>query len=220
MKNSLPSTLHGKPLTGRSRQEQDGMTLVEILVGMGLMLFITAAVIALQSLISQSEDFTVRTIFTTENANTATQEMIADIRAARPADNGAYPLVEAADQQVILYANTDTDTDTERVRFFLYGTELMKGIIDPAGFPVTYPASEEVVTTVAENIRNASEPMFYYYNQNWPSDTSGNPLSTPADLDQVKLIRVFVRVNADPSEPQSEFVLESSAQIRSLKENL
>lgn len=201
-------------------QKQAGMTLVEIMVGMGILAFLTAAVIALQTLIAQSEEFSVKTVFTTENANTAVQSMIAQLRTARPSEAGAYPLEEATDQQIIFYSNADTDTDVERVRYFLQGTDLVKGVIDPEGFPVTYPADNEATRIIAEFIQNAGDPLFFYYNQDWPTDTTNNPLPTPADLSQVKLVRVFVRVNADPSEPEGELTLESSAQIRSLKENL
>lgn len=196
------------------------MTLVEILVGMGLLMFLTAAVIALQTLIARSEEFSVRTVFTTENANTALQEMIAELRSARPAETGAFPLVEGSQQQIIFYANADSDPDIERIRYWLDGDKILKGTIEPLGFPISYPQDQEVTRIVAEYVRNASEPVFTYYNQDWPTDTTNNPLPTPADLSQVKLVRVLVRVNADPSEPQSELILESSAQIRSLKENL
>lgn len=199
---------------------QKGMSLVEVLIGMGLLVFLTAAVIALQVVLAQSEEFSIRTVFTTENANTAIQSIITEVRTARPADTGAFPLEEATDQQIIFYSNVDDDGAVERVRYFLQGTELVKGTINPEGFPVTYPSANEVIKTVAEYIQNDTDPLFTYFNEDWPTDTINNPLPTPADLSQVKLIKVSVRVNADPSQPQSEVYLESSAQIRSLKTNL
>lgn len=196
------------------------MTLVEILVGMGLLMFLTAAVIALQSLISRSEEFSVRTVLTTENANAAVQSLITELRSARMAETGAYPIVEANPQQVIFYANADADPQVERIRYTLSDQTLIKGTIDPQGFPVTYPVDQEIQKPVAQYIVSEGDPIFFYYNEDWPTDTTNNPLPTPADLSQVKLVRVVIRVNADPQEPQSELTLESSAQIRSLKENL
>ncbi|MCH7951949.1 type II secretion system protein [Patescibacteria group bacterium] len=195
-------------------------TLIELLLGMGIFVALVAGVIAIQAFLAQSEAFSLSSVLTTENANAALQTAMAELRSARQSENGSFPLEEATDQQITFYSNADNDEDIERVRYFLDGTELKKGTIDPVGFPATYPSASEVVKIVAEHIQNGTDPVFYYYNEDWPTDTTNNPLSTPAPLSQVTLVKISVRVNADPDRPEGELTLEPFVQIRSLKTNL
>ena len=114
----------------------------------------------------------------------------------------------------------DFDGQAEKVRYFLSGSDFSKGVIEPSGFPVSYPEAQEKVKVLSENVRNGNIPLFYYYNSDWPSDTSGNPLSTPASPSDVKLIKIFIRLNTSPGKPDKDYLLESNSQIRMLKENL
>ena len=71
-------------------------------------------------------------------------------------------------------------------------------------------------STVAEFIQNNSDPIFTYYNHDWPADQENNPLSYPAPLEQVSLVKIFIRSNTDPSNPEKDFTLEPAVKIRSL----
>src|SRR3990167_3437860 len=95
---------------------------------------------------------------------------------SRAGDNGSYPLEIAGDWEIIFYSDIDYDGNAERVRYFLADSTLTKGIIEPTGFPITSPAGNEFVKIISENVRNGIEPVFYYYNSNWPLDKVNNPL--------------------------------------------
>ena len=97
---------------------------------------------------------------------------------------------------------------------------MSKGIIEPVGFPVSYPPANEKIVEIANNVRNQTLPIFYYYNGDWPQDTVNNPLLPPARVSNTKLIRVYLRLNSEENEPNRDFILESYTQIRMLKENL
>lgn len=148
------------------------------------------------------------------------ETMVKEIREARYADNGAYPLELANDQEFIFYSDIDQDNATERVRYFLFNTNFIKGIINPSETePINYNGPE-ILATLSENVRNDVGPIFYYYNGDWPADTLNNPLPAPARLIETKLMRVYLKVNILPSRPPDDFELESSVQIRNLKTNL
>lgn len=197
-----------------------GFTLVELLVGMAIFALLAIVAISFQKLLIQSESFSVQSVFTLQNANAGLRTLITELRSASVADNGAFPLEEALDQQITFYANTDADTDTERVRYFLDGTEFKKSTTEPEGFPVTYPQQNEVVKIIAEFVSNGSDPIFTYYNQDWPSDQINNPLTTPPQLDEVTLVKISLRVNSTPDVAESELILEPAVQIRSLNAHL
>jgi type II secretory pathway pseudopilin PulG len=149
------------------------------------------------------------------------ETMVREIREAKYGDDGSYPLVEAGDFQFIFYGDIDKDTATERVRYFLQGTNLKKGIVEPSGDPPEYILSNETISILSQYVRNGAAPViFTYYNGDWPGDTQHNPLPTLTRLSDTKLMHVYLKINVDPNRPPDDFELESDAQIRNLKVNL
>lgn len=168
-----------------------------------------------------------QTIKFTQEQNTAIKEaqkgiktMVKEIREARTGDNGAYALVKADDQEFIFYSDIDQDNDIERVRYFLNGTDFIKGVIEPSGNPITYIEQNEATSTLSQYVQNGGDPIFYYYNGDWPGDIINNPLPTPSRLVDTKLMRVYLKINITPDRSPTYFELESSTQIRNLKTNL
>lgn len=198
----------------------DGFTFLEVVIGLGIVMAILGAVVGIQIMVRNSYEFTFNTSITVEHANTVSGQMVRIIRNARAADNGAYTLDTVGDQELILYSNIDNDPQTERVRYFLDGTELKRGVIEPTGFPVDYPTGNEVVKILGEHIQNGSDPIFFYYNSDWPTDTVNNPLGTSGRLSDTRFIQISVKVNANPDRTESDFVLAPFAQLRNLKDNL
>jgi prepilin-type N-terminal cleavage/methylation domain-containing protein len=196
-----------------------GFTLIELLFGMTIFSFLLIGTVSLQQLLFQSENFGVNSAFTIENAQSSLQEIVRELRNSRQGADGWYPIKLADSQEIIFHSNADKDDDIERIRYFLDGTDLKKGVTQPTGAPPTY-LSEESVATVAQFVQNGTDPIFYYYNEDWPADQVNNPLSTPAVLLDVKLVKIEVSINADPDNPQSEYTLEPFVQIRMLKDNL
>ena len=147
--------------------------------------------------------------------------MVKEIREAKTGDDGSYPLVQAGDLQFIFYSDIDGDAATERVRYFLDGSNLKKGVVKSSGDPPLYDVSTETISVLSQYVRNvASEPIFTYYNGDWPADTTHNPLPTLTRLSDTKLMHVYLKINVDPNRPPDNFELESDSQIRNLKTNL
>lgn len=149
------------------------------------------------------------------------ETMVKEIREAKYGDDGSYPIQEAGDFQFIFYSDIDKDLATERVRYFLEGTDFKKGVVKPTGDPPQYILTNETITILSTNVRNAVPgPIFTYYNGDWSNDTVNNPLPTLTRLTETKLMHVYLKVNVNPNRPPDDFELESDAQIRNLKTNL
>jgi hypothetical protein len=146
--------------------------------------------------------------------------MIREIRKARSGDDGSWPLVQTTDNTFIFYADVNGDNRTERIRYFLSGTEIRRGVIEPTQVPVTYPAANEIVSTVMTSVEATSSPLFRYYNGNWPADTINNPLPSASRLLQTRFVKVHVRVNTSSNFAAGGFELSSGVSIRSMKTNL
>lgn len=90
--------------------------------------------------------------------------------------------------------------------------QLKKGVIQPAGDPVTYPAGQEQVGIVSEYVRNAP-PIFTYYDENGDQITSD-----PAILRDTKMMKLFMVINVNPERAPGDYELEQYVNLRNLKE--
>jgi len=203
----------------RKKAKNSGFTLIEILVTVAITAIIAGSIITLIYISYRSRFVTFQNLINVDDANRNISTMIRELRNVRAGENGAYPLEKALDQEIVFYSDIDYDGQSERVRYTLNQDQLIKGVIEPTGFPPSYPVSNEKVKVVSENVKNSSEPIFYYYNGDWPGDTTNNPLPQPVRLSETKLMRVFLRLNTT-NDPESDFILESFVQLRTLKQNL
>jgi len=200
--------------------KQTGYTLIEIVMALGIVAFVVMAVIGIQLIVKESQSFSLNTLLTVDHGNGVVTQIARTLRNGRSADNGAFVLETLNDQEVIFYGNSDDDPQTERIHYFLEGASLKRGVIEPTGFPIEYPAGNEKVQVLTEYVVNGDVPIFYYYNGDYPADQTNNPLAPDLRLSQTRFVRIVVTVNADPDNPQGTYQLESFAQIRNLKTNL
>jgi hypothetical protein len=106
------------------------------------------------------------------------------------------------------------------VHYFLEGNTLKQGVSEPiAGTPITYPAGDDTVTTLATSVINAAnQPVFSYYNKDYPGDTVNNPLETPLAVEEARLIKVHLLMNIDPLKAPDNINIESFAELRNLND--
>lgn len=204
-------------------KQHNGFTIIEVMVTISVVsiIFVLAANFILDSMksqryLSEQNDAIVE-------SRKAVAKMTSELREAISADTGAYPLAELDDQEIIFYSDVDKDTYTERVRYFLDGTQLKRGMTEPTTDAVTlaisYDTTAESVTTLAYYVENDTDPLFYYYNEDYPSDTAANPLTTPANPSVTRMVKIHVETNVDPNRIPDTRDLDSYIQLRNLKEN-
>ena len=138
----------------------------------------------------------------------------------RSGQNGAYAFVYGDDNDVSFYSDINYDGQSELVRYYLDGNTLYKSVIEPTGTPATYPPENAVTTPLTENVKNNGSPIFLYLNGDWPSDTTNNPMPTPANLADVRLIRISLVVNSNDRVGANGFSLSTDVNLRMLKDNL
>lgn len=145
--------------------------------------------------------------------------MANEIRSASPSSLGSYPLESLGTSTLTFYSDLDGNGVKERVRYFLSGTLLKKGVVTPTGSPLAYNLCAEVVTTVVRDVRNASStPLFEYYNTTYDGTTPA--LTMPVLTSMVRLIKVSVIVDTDPSRPLRAKTVTTQITLRNLKDNL
>lgn len=209
-----------KTHTSKTTQSTTGFTLVEVIVAVFLFSSIVALIAGFSVYFFRNYSFSFEEQQVIGESQTALTRMIREIRKARPGDDGSWPLLQTDDSSFTFFADVNGDDKTDRVRYFLSGTEIRRGVIAPTAVPVTYPVLNEVVTTVLTNVEATSTALFRYYNGNWPADTVNNPLTASQRILNTRYVQVSVRINPTPNFAANAFQLNSGVTIRSMKDNL
>jgi len=203
------------------RKNAKGMTLVELMVAISIMLIGMEGFTLLFLKSWNSNKFILEEGIASANASHAVGKLIKQLRSVKQADNGDFPVESANDFDLKTYIDIDHDGVTERVHYFLDLTtdELQIGVTNPIGStPVSYPTSDDTVSVLTKYVANTdASPLFSYYNKNYPGDTVNNPIATPADVSAIRLIKVHVLVNIDPVHAPNNVNIESFVDLRNLK---
>lgn len=149
----------------------------------------------------------------------AVQNFVDDIRRAEESSLGSYAISKTDDYEIIFYANIDDDHSKERLRYWLENGTFKKGITNPSGNPLSYPTVDEIVVELAHSVVNPEKnvPIFQYFDQ----DYSGTQVSLaqPVSVVEVRVIKIQLELEKDPTETPVPLHVEGLGQIRNLKMN-
>lgn len=146
------------------------------------------------------------------------RRMTAELRAAMQSDTGTYALATTASSTITFYVDADSDGLHERIRYFKQGNELKKGTLKPSGSPLAYTGAE-TIRTVVHNLSATTTPVFVYYGSTYPSISTA-PLTEPVVTSSVRLVRITIAVDDNPTAPVDPIVSTTQVSIRTLKDNL
>ncbi|OIO16603.1 hypothetical protein COV56_01595 [Candidatus Kuenenbacteria bacterium CG11_big_fil_rev_8_21_14_0_20_37_9] len=191
---------------------QKGITILEII--MAIFVFIIASFVVSAFIIQnfKVQNFTLEQSSAIDEARRGVETMIKELREALPGDTGAYPIELADDQELIFYADYDRDQAIEKVHYWLNGSDFKKNVIEASGNPLAYSGAGETVI-ISKYVRNNETAVFTYRDSNY------SELATPADLNSVKLVHVYLKINVFENRAPMDFELESDSTLRNLKEN-
>lgn len=195
------------------------MSLVEVIMAIGIFVIGIAGFTALFASSWRSNSFVLEEGEASFKASRAVNSIIKDLRKVRQADNGAYPVQSGDGFNLTVFIDIDNDGVTERVHYFLdQANDLIKrGVTEPSVSPATYPSGDQTVTTVMDYVINSdAQPIFYYYNKNYPGDLANNPLATPVSVGEVRLVKVHLMVNINPLKAPDNINIESFAELRNI----
>ena len=192
------------------QRQNRGFTLIEALITIAIFVLALGATIGLILGLYRAHDYTFQQALAISEAKQGVETMVKEIREARAGDDGSYIIESAEDYEFIFFSDIDKDGDTEKIRYFIDGTDFKKAVTEPVGGEY---GDEENIFILSKYVRN-SPPIFRYYNGNLEE------LPAPARLSETKLMEVYLVVNVDPNRPPIDFVLENFVQLRNLKTNL
>lgn len=202
-------------------QLKSGFTVIELSVVGFLIVILGFGILGLQKILADSQLIGFVNYLNVDEANYTVSQMAREMRTMRAGQNGSFTLVECLDNEISFYSDIDFDGESELVRYYLEGTTLKKSVIEPTGFPAVYPPETATTKILTENVQNTITPLFMYFNSDWPKDTANNPLPTPTNLAEVRMIRITLDINVNPENAQhSIYSLSTNVTLRMLKDNL
>lgn len=193
---------------------ETGFTLIEVLVSAAILVILASGFVGLQYILSQNQVSAWRNFQSIESANQAVSVVSKELRNAQSSELGSYPLNTANDQSIIFYSDYDFDGVVERVRYTLTGTKLDRGIVEPTGSPYTYNIGSEKVKTITDIVRNGTSPLFYYYNADWPTDTTNNPLTAANRISDTRQVKIILVTNPNANDSAHNYTMESEIKVR------
>jgi prepilin-type N-terminal cleavage/methylation domain-containing protein len=199
---------------------RQGFTVIEILTVIGILSIVLSGIAAFMIYAFQSYSFSFAEYGAVELARSSVTRINRDIREIRTGETGGWPIINASDNSFSFYSDVTNDGKADRVRYFLDGTSLKRGVIEASGSPLSYPAASEKISYAATGVYNGTNPVFRYYNGNWPSDTANNPLPAALRITATRYVTVYLNIKTNPSSTTGAFELTTGIQIRSMKDNL
>ena len=201
-------------------KKQSGFTLVEtlftIFIFTILMLGITLMMRDIFSVGRQ--EFGILT--NVDQARRVADTFVKEIRNGAYGANGAYPINQATDNQIIFFSTAPNNNGTiSKIRYYLSGNTLYKGITNAAGSPLSYNGQPEVITTLSNEMSMGSNPLFYYYDGNY--NGNGNSLNQPVNINVIKFVKINLIVLKELTKDSGNtFTVSAGGSIRNLKNNL
>ena len=203
----------------RKKYNQSGFTLVETI----MTIFIFSIIMLGTSLMLKDIFANARQQYSasdsTDQARRVANDFIKEIRNANYGANGAYPVNQATDTQIIFFSTAPKGDGTiSKVRYYIINNTLFKGITNPTGIPVSYNG-QEIITTLLSKMSLGANPLFYYYDGSY--NGNGSSLTSPINLNQVKYIKINLTVLKQLiSTSNTTFTVLAGGSIRNLKNNL
>ena len=198
-----------------------GVSLLELIFVIGIFSFLTLAAGSFFIRTFQFDRIIGDQLFGQKEGRRIISEIVNVVRTAETSSVGGYPIGVASTSTLTIYANIDSDTLRERVRYWLEGTNLKKGVLKPTGSPLAY-SGQETVTILAQNVRNNSInlPVFQYYDESYTGSGTSTALTIPVSLTSIRMVRVTVEINKQGGAfTSAPLRVESLTHIRNTKTN-
>lgn len=188
-----------------------GMSLAEVLISIFIFSLVMVGINQLFIRSWQNYKLVMNTNEASVAANRGVSEVVNVLRKMGDGDDGSYPILSASSFDLKFFSDIDKDGVSEKVHYYLSGTNLMVGTSNPSGFPLTYPSGDSESHLVVANVVNTgSQPIFYYYNN------QNNSIAAPVtNLLNLKMIEVNLFIDRR----EGDLNIESYASLRNLSEN-
>jgi hypothetical protein len=202
-------------------QKSHGFSMIELIIGISLLLMIGVIIWTFQKDIFSLNSTISDSVVVQDDVRRIFKTITSEIRSASPSSVGAYLIDSATPTSFTFYSDINDDGIKERIRYFLDGNTLKKGIVESSGNPIVYNLANEEISEIVHNISNINNnvaPIFSYYDTNY--DGSTLPMADPVNILAIRLIKITVIIDQDTTKLPNAVTFTTQVSIRNLKDNL
>lgn len=202
------------------RGKKRGITLIETMVAIAIFAIGIQGFTMLFMKSWKSNSYILELGQASSAASNGLDRMVKYIRMARQGDDGGYAIRLADKNDLVVYSNYNKEGVTERLHFYLEAGQLKMGITEPTGNIVkTYPGGDQQTLVIADNLVNDdSVPVFSYFNKYYPGDTANNPVATPANVANIRLVKIFLKIDVNSNQTTDALEMQSFVELRNLND--
>jgi len=206
-------------MIGFSSGKERGMTLVEIVVVISIMVIVMIAVSTFQYNVLDYNRHSHVALTNIQDATNILKYMSRELRTMSPSSNGSYPIISVSTSSISFYSDINGNGMKEQIRYYLASTTLYRGITEPSEPSQTYDLSGESVNIIVAGVRNAtSSALFEYFNSSY--DGNGSPLSYPPAIYAIRLVRINITIDTDVKKSPMPITYSAQVSLRNLKDNI
>jgi Tfp pilus assembly protein PilW len=204
------------------KSKKRGVTMIEILVSIFITTLIIGAVTGFFKQILTTSKQKVQFLNDADQARYIISRFTSEIRSAAYGNDGAFPLNQAGDTQIVFYSTLggNSTTTVKRIRYYVASTTLYKGIVNPTGNPLTYNLASEKVTPLEKNLASSTSNKFRYYDGNFDGSTTTQPFGQPVNVNLVKFVQMNLLLTKQNDKATTTYSIYGGGTIRNLKNNL
>ncbi len=191
----------------------NGFTFIEMIIAIAVFAIVMLAITAFFTMIYREQATDIVKIEGTNIAGRALEKMGSEMRKINRAENGAFGIELADEQDFIFYSDVDNDGQTEKIEYLLNGTNLERKLTEP-GASLDYSGAA-AVTSAAGYVRNGADPIFAYYDENYTGSEA--PLSYPANVTEIKVVGISIDINVNENYSSGFTHTETKIHPRNLK---
>ncbi len=164
-----------------------------MIIAIGILGFAVAIISLFALNISQSELFISENLKIEEDIKQALRIMAPEIRSINNSSSGSYGIVAVSSSSFSFYSDIDADNYFEKVRYFLDGDILKKGVIEPTISPFIYDPGQEKIKEIVSGV--SSDNIFYYYDDSY--DGNQSPLGYPINISKIRSVKIVISVEKE-----------------------
>lgn len=203
-----------------SQEKNKGMTLIETLLAVAIFTIGIGGFSLLFMNSWKNNSYILELGQASSAASSGLDKAVKYIRMARQGDDGSYAVKSADKNDLVVFSDYNKDGVAERLRFYLQSGQLKMGITNPtSSIPKTYPSGDQQVEIIADKIINDdANPVFYYFNKDYPGDQVHNPVATPANVANIRLVKILLKININPTRAPENVQMQSFVELRNLND--
>lgn len=117
---------------------RSGFTLLEMILATFIVSASLAGIFVFGRYFFEGYDYSFEETQAVSEAERSVRTIVGELRETRDGEDGSFPLATTNDQELVFFSDVDNDGQTDRIRYYLNGTQLVRQVFSSAGNPPTY----------------------------------------------------------------------------------